>query len=161
MAVGLGNGKSGTAIAKRSGGVVLPEGVELRGGQDARYYTFQQGPLKVAFDVIGRDGQASVMFEVNGNINRSRQISSAQRRDRVAIANRVRSIMRADAASRPDGFRYQTSAATGDGLGGRRASLYARAGFSRAREAGDDQFAVIRGGQMRPDNRRAAEEYDF
>ena len=67
----------------------------------------------------------------------------------MSLLLKVRQIMEIDAQSRPDGFIYATEAASADGLGNKRASLYARAGFSPPGEDGM-QYAIVRGGKLFP-----------
>lgn len=156
MAGSGGRGKSGTATAQRSTGVVVPEGVDLTDGPGGRRYTFSQGDNNVAFTVYSGDNSASVSLSVNGSLDRT----DVSRRDGIALALRTRSIMRAEAASRPDGFRFTTSATTEDGLGAIRARLYNQVGFTAAARPGDSQYGVVRNGRLVPDTgvatRRAA-----
>jgi hypothetical protein len=158
-----GRGRSGAATAARpaarpvaatatngSSGVVLPNGVTMRElPNGTRDYRFTQGSDQVTFNVFSQDSRGSeVGFFVNGSI--SREAATGTPADRVRTALRVNQIMRADVASRPDGFRYYTSAATGDGAGADRVRLYARAGFSTPDRVGGLQAGVVRNGVLTP-----------
>jgi hypothetical protein len=153
MAGGDGAGKSGSATATRSGGVVLPQGVSLETASDARFYSFSQGGSQVVFQVtdLPRSRLSTVNFSVNGSLNRRGEPSNRQeQRDNLAVALQVRNVMRADVASRPNNFQYMTMAETADGLGAARTRLYARAGFTTPRNAGDSQYAYVRNGRLVP-----------
>lgn len=154
MAGSGGRGKSGTATAQRRAGVVLPEGVSVEDfdedGVAVRTYSFTAGDRPVNF-IVARGSSNSdneVGFTVAGSFDR--EAGRQNRRENIQIVQNVRRIMTADAASRPDGFRYVTSASTADGLGDQRASLYARAGFSRVARAGENQYAIVRNGRVEP-----------
>lgn len=150
MAGSGGRGKAGTATAQRSTGVVRPPGVRLRELNGARTYSFAEGNSNVSMYFSGQGDASTVSFTVNGSVSRQQQNP-----DGIAIASRVRSIMRADVASRPDGFRYTTTATTSDGLGRARTMLYGRAGFSIPQEAGAPQYGIVRSGRLTPDRARA------
>ena len=130
----------------------LPDGVkyeEERLGSGAIYskYRFQEGGNDVDFYVRSNQLGNSVTFYVNNDVDRGSNISPESGR---RIATRVRTVMRHEAKTRPDGFEYTTEASTADGLGATRERLYAAAGFSRAVDPGDTQRAVVRGGRLRP-----------
>jgi hypothetical protein len=147
MAGELGRGKGGSAVASRSRGVVLPTGVSLNESDFGRVYDFEASGSKLKFKVFGDDALASVAFEVNGSSFRP----ESEPRGGRAIALKVRSIMRADAASRPDGFKYVTSAARGDGLQETRARLYQAAGFTATNGSARSQYGIVKNGKVTPD----------
>jgi hypothetical protein len=153
-------GRDGSATAQRTAGVVVPDGVELSENSLRRVYTYEtEAGNALDFTInnkaddsllpdrlLGRQF-AEVEFSVNGEYT---SIPNAvSRREGTAIALRSLAIMRADAASRPDGFQYITTATSGDGLGSRRASLYARAGFS-GNFPGLPQVAHVVNGRLVP-----------
>lgn len=124
-------------------------------GRTTREYTFTAKSTDgedviVDFTVVGRGSKndpASVNFSVGGDFNVSGLLDQ---QTSTAVASRVSSIMRQDAASRRDGFVYSTTASLGDGRGTSRAALYARAGFSLPRSAGERQIAIVRNGRLTP-----------
>jgi hypothetical protein len=162
MAGNGGRGRSGVATAARpvatattraastaSTGVVLPDGVTMSERFGDREYQFTQGPDRISFNVAEPNALgANVLFRLNGSV--SRDAARGTREDRLRTGLRVGRIMRADAASRPDGFRYYTSAATGDGAGAARVKLYTKAGFSSPEVVGGIQYAVVRNGVLTP-----------
>jgi hypothetical protein len=145
-----GSATAATATNGSSGGVVLPNGVTMRElPNGTRDYRFTQGSDQVTFNVFSQDSRGSeVGFFVNGSI--SRDAATGTPADRLRTGLKVRQIMRADVASRPDGFRYYTSAATGDGAGAARVDLYAKAGFSRPERVGGLQSGVVKNGVLTP-----------
>jgi hypothetical protein len=168
MAVGKGEGKSGSAgVAPKTaaGGVVVPEGVTLEilktdeGEEFGRSYKYStESGNTLNFEVTsggietprGYSGRAAfeVSFTVNENYNRAESFSP---REGGRIATKARSIMRADARSRPDGFNYSTVASSADGLGGIRARLYSRAGFSdRGALDRTAQYSSVKDGKLVP-----------
>jgi len=160
MAGNGGRGRGGTATAARpvaiaataraaSTGVVLPDGVTMSERFGDREYQFTQGPDRISFNVDEPNALgANVLFRLNGSV--SRDAARGTREDRLRTGLRVGRIMRADAASRPDGFRYYTNAATGDGAGAARVKLYTKAGFSSPEVVGGIQYAVVRNGVLTP-----------
>ena len=151
---GAGGGGAGAGTATDADGNTitgLPEGVTVSGPADQRVYEFSQGSSIVDFTVtegFGRNAASEVAFTVNGRANAVGLSSESG----SAVVSKVASIMKADAASRPDGFRYTTSAAIGDGRGGSRRALYGRAGFSLPAQ-GDisgTQRSVVQNGKMVP-----------
>ena len=149
-----GGGAAGAATVTDESGVAisgLPEGVKVFGESDNRTYEFTQGGNIVEFTVregFSRTQQSEVAFTVNGRT----LATDASSESGSAIVSKVSRIMKADAASRPDGFRYTTSAAVGDSRGLTRTALYGRAGFSLP-SPGDrlgTQRSVVQDGKMVP-----------
>lgn len=129
----------------------LPEGVTLDSeNPDLKLYdyTTPEGN-RLVFSVDEVDGVGDVIFEVNDSVNRETILGE---KEAIRITSKVRSIMKYDASQRPDGFIYTTSPSTEDGLGAARASLYRRAGFSKAEYPGDTQYAIVRNGKLYPYN---------
>ncbi len=117
------------------------------------FYEFNQGRNSIEFEVVNQsyigDKSNEVNFRVNGRYYAAGNISP---QDGAAIASRVSSIMKSDAATRPDGFLYSTTAAVGDGRGSSRTALYSRAGFSLPSATSQDktQYAVVKNGKLVP-----------
>jgi hypothetical protein len=132
---------------------LLPDDIDFDDDDEeeyGRFYTYEAedpdgNSHELSFTV---DKGNNVAFEVDNQWNRDND-SLLDRRTAMSLLLKVRQIMEIDAQSRPDGFIYATEAASADGLGNKRASLYARAGFSPPGEDGM-QYAIVRGGKLFP-----------
>lgn len=156
-----GGSKGGSGGSSSSGGgTPLPDGVtKLDLGDGDRNYSFDVGGnmvnLRISESLFSvDDGRYNVIFNVNGDLN----VGSLQGRQADLAALKIRRIIVHDASTRPDGFKYEASAWTADGRGATRALAYANAGFSRPAggSAGGEQFAVVKGGKLRPDTKALA-----
>jgi hypothetical protein len=129
----------------------LPEGVRIiRDDGFTRSYRFDAAGLPVTIYVA----EGNVGFTVNGDYSRSSANRLTPEQSGV-VAVKLRRIIRADAATRPDGFKYDTNAVTGDGDGSKRALAYEGAGFSRpvAGRAGGTQYGIVKNGKIVPDTK--------
>lgn len=164
-------GKGGKGGSKKRGGgaavvVVekksLPEGV-TQSGEDDREYKFEIAGQTIKFNVeegleslfslnLSRDDK-TVDFSVGGIMLAKGQL---QGRDAIKATLKIRKIMEYDASTRPDGFKYNTRAQTGDSRQNSRAALYNTVGFSRpvGGIVGKTQYAIVKDGKLVPDNKR-------
>ena len=145
-----GGGGGGGAAPVAPDGVEVSDQVSPSGTTRFRDYDFSIGgdDITVRF-TTNQSGSTEVEFQVNGSLN-----AGGSGKNNREIQNKISSIFRADIASRPNGFKYNTSAWSQDGRGGFREAMYARAGFSLGggvkSEVGGGQYGVIRNGQLIP-----------
>jgi hypothetical protein len=133
----------------------LPEGIRVD-ERDSEYksYKFNAGNKQV--DIYISDGL--VGFTVGGQFAQNR-FNRLTPDESANVAGKLLKIIKFDAASRPDGFKYVTSAVTSDGEGAKRALAYESvAKFSRpvAGRAGSKQFGIVKDGKIVPDNQALA-----
>lgn len=143
-------GGGGGATSESRANVALPDGVSVRRLGTNASYDFAQDGNRVSVQISNVAGEHIVDFSVNSRFIAATQLDASTG---AQIARKVSSIVKHDASTRPDGFRYSTSAVTGDGLGASRTALYGRAGFSMPSRAGGTQYAVVRNGRMTPSSR--------
>lgn len=131
----------------------LPKGVKRRDNGNDTTYSFKVGGEKVLVTLRGtyvRGGgiEQIVEFVVGGGYSKGR----LEGKNADAVALKLLAIMKHDAKTRPDGWRYSAGAYIADQFGASRALAYQAAGFSRpmANKAGGPQFAVVRNGRIRP-----------
>lgn len=139
--------------AAESGG--LPKGVRRKDNGNDTTYSFKVGGEKVLVTLRGtyvRGGgiEQIVEFVVGGGYAMGRLEGKAKNE----AALKVLAIMKHDAKTRPDGWRYSAGAFLADQFGASRALAYERAGFSRpmANKAGGPQYAIVRNGRITPNN---------
>jgi hypothetical protein len=151
---GGGGGGGGGAAPVAPDGVEVSDEVALKGTAyetRLRTYDFNSGgdDITVRF-TTKKSGSTEVEFQVNGSLS----TAGGAGKNAVAIQNKISSIFRADIASRPNGAKYNTSAWKGDGRGGFREAMYARAGFSLGggvkSDVGGGQYGIVRNGQLIP-----------
>jgi hypothetical protein len=148
---GGGGGGGGGAAPVAPDGVEVSDQVSPSGTTRFRDYDFSIGgdDITVRF-TTNKSGSTEVEFQVNGSLN----AGSANSESAAAIQKKISSIFRADVASRPNGFKYNTSAWSQDGRGGFREAMYARAGFSLGggvkSKVGGGQYGVVRDGRIIP-----------
>ncbi len=122
-------------------------------------YSFQTtsgNRIEMTVKQEGFEDDFSVEFSVNNTVRRG----MVPDREANAVTIRLMQLMRQDAAGRPDRTTYRVNASTQDGYGMRRAMAYEAMGFSRPfmGGAGGYQYAVVRGGKLKPDNTRLEED---
>jgi hypothetical protein len=140
-----------------------------------RTYAFKVGDSKVSLTVLLKE---PVEYDANDNpytdsagegnsgsvsftVNRSYYIkngNSLSPRDSAKVAIKLASIIKYDASTRPDGFEYTASAASGDGNEAKRSLAYERFGFSRPVDgkAGYNQFGLVQDGKVQPNDAKVA-----
>ena len=147
---GGGGGGGGGAAPVAPDGVEVSDQVSPSGTTRFRDYDFSVGgdDITVRF-TTNQSGSTEVEFQVNGSLN-----AGGGGKNNREIQNKISSVFRADIASRPNGFKYNTSAWSQDGRGGFREAMYARAGFSLGggveSKVGGGQYGVIRNGRLIP-----------
>lgn len=119
--------------------------------EGARLYNFQIKGNDIDFHI---SSNGNVSFFVNGKVT----MGDLKGRDSKAAALKLRRIMKEDAATRPNGFQYDTVASTSDTFGATRSVAYELVGFSRpvGGRAGMMQFGIVRDGKLVADKRRLA-----
>ncbi len=130
----------------------------VSGRDDWRTYEFTTADgNNVRMDVMSFSrNSGTVSFAVNDSNSRSRYVDGATQN---AISMRLLQHMREDARTRPDGYTYGVTAYTADNFGAERARAYQAVGYSRPVGAliGEPQYAVVRGGKLKPDVARLRE----
>ncbi|MGG6295272.1 hypothetical protein ACQ4M4_12855 [Leptolyngbya sp. AN02str] len=131
------------------------EGVSVFNSQNGnkRVYTFRAGDKPVQLEINKNGDSHNVVFTVAGRLSTNNSLSDGE--SAVAV-RRLQRIIREDAKTRPEGFRYDTSAADGDRRGMVRAVAYESVGFSVPvnGQVGNTQYGVVRNGKLTPDNTR-------
>ena len=89
-------------------------------------------------------------FTIEGDYGRYNPNDGTTATERVQTLAKVLKIAKYDVSTRPEGSIFHVSASTEDGSGASRARAYAAFGFSQAREPGDIQYAIKRGGRLQP-----------
>jgi hypothetical protein len=130
---------------------------ETIGGSRTYMYTTPDGN-DVEVSIGAYDKSDSVNFTVNYSydVGVSDTFSDQEKR-RVALA--VKRSFDYDVSTRPDGFRYDTSAYTGDTpeKGRDRVDAYELIGFSHTDNPGSRQFGIVVNGKLVPDTPRLRE----
>jgi tape measure domain-containing protein len=141
----------------------LPSGVKVTENNlvsKNRSYSFQSKSGKeVGVYFSHKKNMSDVHFDIDKSM--STKVNDMSQKEKDAIALKVLKIMKHDAKSRKEGYRYKTSAYTGDDYGAVRSEAYEQiAGFSRpvAGKVGGYQFAVVQGGKLTPDNKKLEQQ---
>jgi hypothetical protein len=140
---------------------VLPEGVqELARGWEGRskVYRFNVNDVEVNMLIRSYSVEGEVDFEVGGSYRV--EVGRLSPRDSAKVAIKLASIIKYDASTRDDGYKYYTKATIVDGHGAKRALAYQRLGFSRPIDgkAGEDQYGVVLDGKLIPDDAKVAKK---
>lgn len=155
-----GKGRGGKKTQSERSAARLPSGVEVTDSNGLKKYDFTVGTENVQFKVYdgdkytrNQDGAAQVSFNVGGGA--ARVLGKLSPREASVAALKIAKVMKYDALTRPDGFKYTTYAVmAGDNREATRALSYQSIGFSRpvSGSIGLDQYAVVKGGKLTPDN---------
>lgn len=136
----------------------LPSGVSVEENRllnQKRDYSFKSKSGKdVVVNLSNKADHSDVAFTIDGRTDFKE--GGLDQKEKDAIALKVLKIIKHDAKTRQDGYRYQLTAYNADNYGSARAQAYEKFGFTRpiGGKVGEKQFAVIRDGKIVPDQER-------
>lgn len=153
---GSGRGGSGGAASSSSappktvdGVAPLPKGVNENRWDGFVSFNFVVDNNEVSMSYKKEGRHKEVVFSVNGNLSTDENINSNTGK---AILRTLRDIHLYEVSKSKEGQTFKTSAWAGDKSGKKRVSAYMRMGFSKPREVGDNQYAVVKNGKLVPSN---------
>lgn len=133
----------------------LPSGVGVRENRlipKHRSYNFEtKSGRKVDVQFSNRKDHSNVSFDIDGGLSNKGEVSQ---KEKDAIALKVLRIIKHDAKTRKDGYKYSAEAFTADNYGAARSEAYERiGGLTRpvGGNPGGQQFGVVRDGKIVPD----------